>query len=470
VIAPGHKSAILKSLTSSNPQYSLRLWLIPAAVTFAIYWRALTAWFQQDDFAWMSLIGSVRDGESVWAAVFRPSQHGTWRPLGERVYFLLFPWIFGYESWPMRLFCFATQLGSLALCGAITLRLTGSRLAAVAAPLLWIANSKMVIAMISNGAYVHVLCGFLLLLAAWSLIEQRWRAMWISFLAGFLAMESNVVFPAIATSYSLLLARPQLRRVLWLWPAAIAYWLMHMWLAPKMSSGSYAMNFGPGMLDSLARYWLWVFQPDNLEAFSFFPSSAARVFGMVAAAALVLYVVWQACLKHFVPLLFLLWFAILLAPVLPLQGHVTDYYLTIPLSAFGMLAASALAGRKVRDFRFLAAALLSLVYLGLMIPVSAGAARWWTDRSHVAERLVRRVFAARALHPEKTIVLEGYTDEQFWAAIAHYPFLEKGKTYVFLDPAFRSRIEPHPESGVILDEFFPAHIEGPVLRLDVSQN
>lgn len=475
------ESAILKSLRTSYPHYSLRLWLIPAAIAIAVYWRAATAWFQQDDFAWMSLIASVRDGESIWLALFKPSQHGTWRPLGERGYFLLFPWLFGYESWPMRLVCLATQLGSLALCGAIVLRLTGSKLAAVAAPVLWIANSKMVIAMISNGAYVHVLCAFLLLSATWLLLTERWRAMWIVFLAGFLAMESNVVFPAIATSYCLLFARAHLRKALWLWPASIAYWLLHMWLAPKMSAGSYAMHFGLGMFESLGRYWLWIFQPDNLAAFSAFPPGVAHDFALAGAALLVLFAIWQAGLRNFVPLLFLLWFAILLGPVLPLQGHVTDYYLTIPLAAFGMLAGSTLAagesavapvsasrgwlstaGRPV-------AGLFCLVYLALMIPVSAGATRWWTERSHVAERLVRRVFAAHTLHPEKVIVLEGYTDEQFWAAIAHYPFLQRGKTYVFLDPASRSNIQPHPESGVILDEFFPAQIDAPVLRLSVAE-
>ncbi|MBL8233711.1 MAG: hypothetical protein JNL98_34760 [Bryobacterales bacterium] len=452
----------MKSLP--HAPYTLRLWLIPAAVTLAIYWRALGAWFQQDDFAWMSLIASVRDGESVWTTLFKPSQHGTWRPLSERAYFLLFPWLFGYESWPMRVVCFATQLGSLAVVGAITLRLTGSRLAAVTAPVLWIANSKMVIAMISNGAYVHVLGGFLLLLATWLLMVERWRLMWIAFLTGFLATEANIVFPAMASAYCLMIRRDHWRRVLWLWPVSAVYWLLHMWLAPKMSSGSYAMHFGAGMLESLYRYWTWVFQPDNLAAFSSFPEPAARYIAAASAALLVIYAIWQACLKQFTPLLFLSWFAVLIGPVLPLQGHVTDYYLTIPLSAFGMLAASALARRELR----LVAGLGCAIYLALMIPVSYGATRWWTERSHVAEGLVRRVFAAHQLHPEKTIVLERVSDEQFWAAIAHYPFLRRGKTYVFLDPASRGNIQPHPESGVILDEFFPPRIEGPVLRLDAS--
>lgn len=436
--------------------------MIPAIVMLGVYWQGMTAWFQQDDFAWLSLLAGVREGEPLWKALFQPSQHGTWRPLSERAYFLLFPWLFGYEAWPMRAVCFATQLASLALAGAITHQLTGSTLAAVAAPLIWIANSKMVIAMVSNGAYVHVLGGFFLLLAVWFLLTGRWKGMWMAFLTGFLASETNLVFPALASAYSLFLRRDLLSRTLWLWPVSIAYAILHLAFIPKMSSGAYALQLSPQMLWTLGRYWIWIFEPDNLPAFSFIPPLLARAFAVSISLLLAVYIIWQTRLKQFLPLLFLVWFVVLISPVLPLQREPAGYYLTIPLAAFGMLAASPLAVRKVLPWGLAG----TMLYLGLMIPVAYGATRWWTERSHVAERLVKRVFAVHQLHPEKTIVLENVTDEQFWAAIAHYPFLRGGKTYVFLDPRSRSHIEPHPESGVILDEFFPERIEGPLLRLD----
>ena len=89
--------------------------LLPPLLALAIYWPGLWAWFQQDDFAWMGLLREVREGGSLWEALFHPSQHGTWRPLSERAYFLLFPALFGYEAWPMRVAAFLTQAASLAL-------------------------------------------------------------------------------------------------------------------------------------------------------------------------------------------------------------------------------------------------------------------------------------------------------------------------------------------------------------------
>jgi hypothetical protein len=425
-------------------------WATPSLVALAIYWPALLAWFQQDDFAWMGLLREVREGESLLRALFRPSQHGTLRPLGERAYFLVLPALFGYESWPMRLLAFGTQCGSLLLTQAITLRVTGSRLAALLAPVVWIANSKLIIGMISNGAYVHVLCGFFLLLALFCAIQKRWKWMWAAFLVGFGAMESMLVFPALATSWCWFYARTDLRKVLLLWPVSAAYYAGHMLWAPKMTDGSYSMHFDLGIAATLTRYWLWIFQPENLPAFTGLPDRTALVSAAIGTALLLAFVVARALQKQWQPLLFLLWFVILLAPVLPLKGHVTDYYLTIPLAAFGMLA-----GYAASAWRW-PVGLWLVLYLGLSIPCAHLGTKWWRDRSLVAGKLVKRVFAVRKANPGKTIVLEGVTDEQFWSAIAHYPFVEHRKTYVFLARGSEAAISRYAESGVKMEEFFLA--------------
>jgi len=427
-------------------------------VALAIYWPALLAWFQQDDFAWLGLLREVREGESLLGALFRPSQHGTLRPLGERAFFLILPALFGYESWPMRVAAFLTQCGSLLLAQAIMLRITGSRWAAIIAPVVWIANSKLIIGMISNGAYVHVLCGFLLLLALYGAITKRWRLMWIAFLLGFGALESMVVFPALATLWCFLYDRANLRRALWLWPVSLAYYIGHMLWAPKMAGGSYSMHFDLRILSTLSRYWTWIFYPDNLTAFTGLPERVA-MFSAIAGTVLLLAVTLHGVLKkQWRAFLFLCWFVMLLAPVLPLPGHVTDYYLTIPLAAFGMLA-----GYAVTVWRWPVVAWLAL-YLALTVPCAYRGTKWWQQRSLVAKHLVKRVFAVREANPGKTIVLEGVNDEQFWAAIAHYPFVERRKTYVFLSNDARERITPHPESGVRMEEFFLSNDEEQRLR------
>lgn len=422
------------------------LWFLPPLLGMLIYWPGLLAWFQQDDFAWLGLLRDVREGGSIWDAVFKPSQHGTWRPLGERAFFLFFPWVFGYESWPMRAVAILTQMASLTVLQAITWRITKSRLAAVLAPILWIANSKLTIAMISNGAYIHILCGFCLLFAFYCLLREWYIAMWIVFILGFGAMESNVVFPALVTVYCLLFDRTKMKHVIWLWPVSILYFIGHMLLAPKMAGGTYSMHFDFGIFKTLATYWMWIFTPENVEAFTKIPERYTTIIGVIITLCVAGAVIHAAIRKEFTGLFFVACFVIFLAPVLPLSNHVTDYYLTIPLAAFGMLA-----GWMGARWRWTLP--LLAIYLAISISCAYQGTSWWQKRGDVAKVLVKRVFAVHQANPGKIILLNDVTDEQFWAAIAHYPFVEHKKTYVFLAEGTASRIQAHPESGVRMEEF-----------------
>jgi len=337
----------------------------------------------------------------------------------------------------MRLAAFATQAVSLAIVQDIALRLTQSRLAATLAPLLWMASSQMTIAMISNGAYVHVLGGFFLLAATHSLIAGRTRAMWTAFSLGFLASESNIVFPAIATLYT---RRPNLA----LWAVSIAYFIGHMALAPKRAAGAYAMHFDVSLFTTLYRYWRMIFEPENFTVFTGLPVSALQFTGLAITLLIPALIIHK---KQFTGILFPAMFVILLAPVLPLAGHITGYYLTIPLAAFALTGAWMVSAWRPALIPILAFILLSA-------PCAYKATEWWRARSTVAETFARRVFATRQANPGKTILLHNVSDEQFWTTLAHYPFVERKTTYVYLAPGTEARIQPHPESGVRLTEFF----------------
>ncbi|MBL8220905.1 MAG: hypothetical protein JNL62_16860 [Bryobacterales bacterium] len=406
-------------------------------IALAIHYPGLHAWFQQDDFAWMGLPRELREGTPLFDALFRPSQHGTWRPLSERAYFLLFPALFGYEAFPMRLAAFLTQACSLAIVQDIAFRLTQSRLAAALTPLVWMASSHMTIAMISNGAYVHVLGAFFLLAATHSLMAGRTRAMWAAFSLGFLASESNVVFPAIATLYT---RRPNLP----LWAVSITYVLAHMLLAPKRAAGAYAMHFDGSMLTTLYRYWRMIFEPENFTVFTGLPAASLQLTGLAITLLIPALILSK---KQFPGILFPGMFVILLAPVLPLAGHITGYYLTIPLAAFALSGAWMVSAWRP-------AAIPVLAFLLLSAPCAYKATEWWRTRGTVAETLARRVFATRQANPGKTILLHNVSDEQFWTTLAHYPFVEQKRTYVYLAPGTEARIQPHPESGVRMAEFF----------------
>ena len=122
-------------------------WILPPAFALWVYWSGIFAWFQQDDFVWLHLPATVHNTRDLFWAVFRPAQHGTWRPLPERAYFLTLEYFFGYNALPYRILAFVTQCANFALVAVITRRLSGSRLAGLLAAVFWIACWQLIVVM-----------------------------------------------------------------------------------------------------------------------------------------------------------------------------------------------------------------------------------------------------------------------------------------------------------------------------------
>jgi len=102
---------------------------------------ALKTWFFQDDFAWLGLRLGVNSSSDLLRAMFSPKAEGTVRTLSERVYFLIFPALFGLNVAPFKVWTFLTELANIALLSQIARRLTGSPLAGFLAAILWTANA-----------------------------------------------------------------------------------------------------------------------------------------------------------------------------------------------------------------------------------------------------------------------------------------------------------------------------------------
>jgi len=81
----------------------------------------------------------------VLACRFVPSQQGTIRPLSERLFFIAFWHMFGWQAVYYRAMVFATQFFNLILLASIIWKLTGSRAAAFLAPVLWIVNASLAV-------------------------------------------------------------------------------------------------------------------------------------------------------------------------------------------------------------------------------------------------------------------------------------------------------------------------------------
>ena len=445
-------------------------WLLPSLLCLTIYWLGLRTWFWQDDFAWLGLSVGPKETGKLWTILFAPMAQGTIRPLSERAFFLVFYSLFGLNGVPYRMMAFATQMANLVLLALVARRLTGSRAAGFWAPVFWVVNSVLVRAMSWNSAYNQILCAFFLLLAFYYLLRHietgKTRFLvgeWISFIAGFGALELMVLYPALAFLYALCRARGRLVKTLWMFPVSAAYAALHWYVAPKTPASGYRMEFDASVFSSLWTYWQWALGPARIpDANLVIPNWVVQVGTAVLSLCLLGFAAWKLRRKEWLAGFLLGWFVIVLAPVLPLRDHLSVYYLTIPTIGLAVLGAWGFCeawqrGGALRTVSLLAAT----AYLAASLPVARYETRWDYENARAARTLVRGVARARELHPGKVILLTGVNGDLFWTAIVEKPFRLVGVTDVYLVPGSEESIEARPGLDQVSDYELPP---GPALK------
>ena len=439
-------------------------WAVPSILCLILYWPGLLAWFQQDDFVWLNLTNQVHGWDSLLRTLFQPTPQGTWRPLSERAFFLAFGAMFGSDALPYRIWVLLTMCANLALAESVAARLTRSRAVGFWAAILWLVNSKLATVMSWTCEYILVACGFFLLLALHFFLryietgERRYYAWtWAAFLTGFLAMETNIVFPALAGSYALLCARRYFRRTLPFFGASAVYGILHLVLAPNQGTIPYTMHFDSAIPATLWTYWRRSFEPIGLRHLSPFGTFDGAALMAGCTVALLAFTVYQASQKQWLALVLAAWYAIMLAPVVPLRDHVTDYYLTLPAMCLAMLGAYALVWAWGQNAVWkTVSALLVAGFIAQHVPVGWRMAEWYRERGAAQEALVLGVARAHELHPGKVILLDGIDDDLFWGAIQQRPFLFLRIADVYLAPGSEAVISPHPELDDISKFELPA--------------
>jgi hypothetical protein len=462
-----------RSFAACRPRYNLRLrrklltaayWAVPSLLCLILYWPGLLAWFQQDDFVWLNLPNQAHGWDGLLRTLFQPTVQGTWRPLSERVFFLLFGTLFGADALPYRIWVFLTQFANLVLLASVTTRLTRSRAAGFWAAILWVANSKLATVMSWTCEYILVLCAFFLLLALRFFLryvetgERRFYIWtWAAFLTGFLAMESNVIFPLLVGSYTLLCARKYFKATLPFFAASAAYAVLHLVFAPNHGTGPYTIHIDGAIPATIWTYWRRTFEPVNLRYLTPFSPVAGTLQMAGCTAGLLAFTIYRAWRKQWLPLVLFAWYFIALGPVIPLRDHITDYYLTLPAMCLAILGAYALVSAWGRGAALKAlSAVLVAAFLVQSLPVARRTADWYRRRAESQEALVMGVARAHELHPGKVILLDGVSDDLFWGAISQRPFLFLRIPDVYLAPGSEARISAHPELDDVSKFVLPA--------------
>jgi hypothetical protein len=449
-----------------NRVRSAAWWAAPFLLCLILYWPSLTAWFRGDDFAWLGAGLYIKNSGDLLRVLFGPEAQGTIRPLSERAFFIAGFTLFGLDALPFKIVAFATHFANLVLAGWIGARLTGSRAAGLCAVVLWLVNSSNVLPLGWTSAYNQVLCGFFLLLALFFLMRHVetgkrryywWQ--WAAFLVGFGAQELNMVYPAIAAAYTLLCARKYFRGTLPMFGVSALYFAVHQWAAPAPKSGDYAMHFTGSMLRTLGRYWTWTIGP----TFLFTPAELLKGLLPLLVGILTAVLLWFAGLRlrrgALAAGFCLAWFLILLAPVLPLRDHVTEYYVFLPALGLAWLAGWAIteAWHGGTLARASAVALIA-IYAVIQLPTLMAETRWNHEISQRVRTLIQGVEAAHSLHPKQSILLEGVDSELFWQSIRDKPFRLFGLDNVYLAPGSEKRIEAHPDLGDVAEFILPAGV------------
>ena len=425
------------------------LWrVLPLLLLLGFYWPGLTNWFYQDDFGWLNLRRDVHSFRDLGPALFAPKAHGNMRPLGDNVYFLVFSSVFGVNALPFRLWVFAVQMMSLVLLGNIVQRLVQSSAAGFWAQALWIANPALAPLMCWTSVHNQVLSGFFLLLAFYFLLRhietsQRvyYAAQWVAFVLGIGALETNVVYPALAAVYTLLFARPFLKKILPMFLVSAMAALIHFRFAPAAQEGPYALHLDRRIVSTLWTYWTWALGPPRLAVVRPVPSWMVALAIAALSAAAVTIIAIQARRQNYLGLFAAAWFVIVASPYLLLSEHLSDYYVAIPAIGLAILGAWAIAcaWRSAIIWR-VAAVLCVAIYLAASLPAAWAITQWNHARGARVEDLLLGVAEIHQAQPGKIILLDGIDTDLFWSAIVDVPFRVMEIPHVYLVPGSEARI------------------------------
>lgn len=391
-------------------------YLIAPLVCLVVWWRVPILFFRDDDFSWLTL-----HKLPLAEALFSPFAQGTIRVFSERLYFILLYDLFGFTAWPFRVAALGTWFVVLALMQWIGTQLTGSRVAGILAAVLWTVSLTLATPLGWASAFNQVLIAFVVL-AAFAAHLKGWHKLEAAlYLLGFGVLEIIVMYPALVLLHTTTLStqnrdrkKADLLGAVWMSVPAGIFTALHLFVIPKTDSEVYRRIVDSRLPATLWQYIQWTVGPSQMEV-----RNAARIEqGLFAtwiiAAALALFAIIRLTKRDLRPLLFIGWFLLWLAPVLPLPNHVSDYYLTVPGIGLAWLAGWALvsAWRSTWFLRVPAVAFALIYFAGSVAEVDA-VTKWFFNLTSKGRVLARGMEATAAVYPGKAILLTHVDPEIF---------------------------------------------------------
>ena len=438
-----------------NPAYRrIAYYGVPMLFCLVVHQFALKTWFFQDDFAWLALRLGVNSPHDLVQALFSPKAQGTIRTLSERLYFMLFPSLFGLNVVPFKVWTFLTELANVALLIQIARRLTGSAQAGFLAAILWTANAGFALALGWSSAYNEIAFAFVILLAFRLFLlyidtgeRKFWVWQWVVFLLGFGVLELNVTYPALAAGYALCCARNHFRKTLYLFIPSILFIAAHFAFIAAPSDPHYKMYFGLSLLTMLWAYWAYALGALRVLQTNWLISWLGLSAVVAISLVLISFVAIKLRRRDWLPLFLIGWFLVVISPILPLRDHFTEYYVVVPSIGLAILGAWAVA--SARGLTTVVAAVFAVLYCTVSIAGLHATEKYFYNRARPMKYIVLALKALPQAETSKTILLDGVDNDLFWSGISDDPFRLLGISRVHLTPGSEAAIDPHPEWGGI---------------------
>jgi hypothetical protein len=326
------------------------------AATVLVYHRATHYFFSQDDFT------------SLWIA--REAPRTFWRILSSFVYFRTASALFGLNPVAFHVASFLFHVLNVFLVFLVARAFPAGRTTSLVAAILFAVHPSIYFPVYTISSIGEILsCLFVLLAALYLLKVERPEAVagipivCLLFAASLLSKETTIAFPVLA-AFILIARGVKMKRAALVLVSLIAVAVVYGALfysadifgirgafsselgtkGASTQGGAYATTLGPELITSLQTYFKWAFNVFDLwKGFEFNVLDKRALVWLLVGVAFFLLLIARRGPDRVKSAYCVLWFLLMLLPVIPLTSHPQHYYLYIPLAGFCPALAVALA-------------------------------------------------------------------------------------------------------------------------------